>query len=85
VHRLDQINAKKPAKLLDSKSLKLDFSRKQIWAVFFMFPVNLSPEQAHFRVGREPGAIRTAHTIEMALRLNLNCFRVRNTESSIML
>src|SRR5438445_13716713 len=34
VHRLDQINAKKPAKLLNSKSLTLDFSRQQIWPVF---------------------------------------------------
>ena len=34
VHRLDHISAKKPAKLLDSKSLTLGFSRKQIWPVF---------------------------------------------------
>jgi hypothetical protein len=32
---LDQINAKKPAKLLNSKSLTICFSRQQIWAVFF--------------------------------------------------
>src|SRR5262249_17686876 len=36
VHRLDQINAKKPAKLLDSRSLTLSFSRKQIWSVFLV-------------------------------------------------
>jgi len=35
VHRLDQINAKKPAKLLNSKSRTLCFSRQQIWPVFF--------------------------------------------------
>ena len=34
VHRLDQISAKKPAKLLDSRSLTLSFSRQQIWPVF---------------------------------------------------
>jgi hypothetical protein len=34
VHRLDRISAKKPAKLLDSKSLTLGFSRKRIWPVF---------------------------------------------------
>jgi hypothetical protein len=34
VHRLDRIWAKKPAKLLNSKSLTLDFSRQQIWPVF---------------------------------------------------
>src|ERR1035441_3212375 len=33
-HRLDPISAKKPAKLLDSKSLTLGFSRKRIWPVF---------------------------------------------------
>ncbi len=37
VHRLDQIYAKKPAKLLDSKSLTLSFSRKQNLAGFFQF------------------------------------------------
>jgi len=35
VHRLDQINAKKPAKLLDSKSLTLSFSYKQNLAGFY--------------------------------------------------
>jgi hypothetical protein len=34
---LDRINAKKPAKLLDSKSLTLGFSGKQIWPVFLCF------------------------------------------------
>ena len=34
VHRFDQINAKKPAKLLNSKSLTRCFSRQQIWPVF---------------------------------------------------
>jgi hypothetical protein len=38
VHRLDHISAKKPAKLLDSKSLTLGFSRKQIWPVFLPDP-----------------------------------------------
>src|ERR1019366_2307205 len=38
VHRLDRIIAKKPAKLLDSKSLTLGFSRKQIWPVFLPKP-----------------------------------------------
>lgn len=38
MHRLDQIGAKKPAKLLYSKSLTLDFSRQQIWPVFLPFP-----------------------------------------------
>jgi hypothetical protein len=33
VHRLDQISAQKPAKLLDSRSLTLSFSRQQIWPV----------------------------------------------------
>src|ERR1035441_1372766 len=37
VHRLDRISAKKPAKLLDSKSLTLGFSRKQIWPVFLPY------------------------------------------------
>ena len=31
---MDRITANKPAKLLDSKSLTLGFSRKQIWPVF---------------------------------------------------
>ncbi len=35
MHRLDLINAKKPAKLLDSRSLTLSFSRKQNLAGFF--------------------------------------------------
>jgi hypothetical protein len=35
VHRLDQISAEKPAKLRNSKSLTLDFSRRQIWPVFY--------------------------------------------------
>ena len=35
MHRLDRISAKKPAKLLDSKSLTLGFSREQIWPVFY--------------------------------------------------
>ena len=34
VHRLDRIIANIPAKLLDSKSLTLNFSRKQIWPVY---------------------------------------------------
>ena len=34
MHRLDRINAKKPAKLLDFKSLTLGFRSKQIWQVF---------------------------------------------------
>ena len=37
VHRLDRIWAKKPAKLLNSKSLTLDFSRQQIWPVFLPY------------------------------------------------
>jgi hypothetical protein len=37
VHRLDQISAKKPAKLSNSKSLTLDFSRRQIWPVFLPY------------------------------------------------
>ena len=40
MHRLDRISAKKPAKLLDSKSLTLGFSRKQIWPVFLCYPAN---------------------------------------------
>ena len=40
MHRLDRINAKKPAKLLDSKSLTLGFSRER-FGRFFMFLVNL--------------------------------------------
>jgi hypothetical protein len=40
VHRLDQINAKKPAKLLDSKSLTLSFSCKQNLAGFFQYFVH---------------------------------------------
>jgi hypothetical protein len=36
--RLDRINAKKPARLLDSRSLTLRFWFRQIWPVFFMFP-----------------------------------------------
>ena len=43
VHRLDQINAKKPAKLLNSKSLTLCFSRQQIWPVFFPLAGHCSP------------------------------------------
>src|SRR5260370_41527627 len=35
---LDHISAKKPAKLLDSKSLTLGFSLKQIWPVFLPVP-----------------------------------------------
>ena len=38
MHRLDRISAKKPAKLLDSKSLTLSFSRQQIWPVFLLQP-----------------------------------------------
>jgi hypothetical protein len=38
VHRLDRINAKKPAKLLGSKSLTLRFSRKQSLAGFLCYP-----------------------------------------------
>jgi hypothetical protein len=34
---LDHISAKKPAKLPDSKSLTLGFSRKQIWPVFLPY------------------------------------------------
>src|ERR1017187_8455071 len=34
VHILDRINAKRPAKLLDSGSLTLGFWFKQIWPVF---------------------------------------------------
>ena len=37
MHRLDRINAKKPAKLLDSRSLALSSSRKQIWPVFLCY------------------------------------------------
>ena len=39
VHRLDRINANVPAKLLDSKSLTLGFSRKQIWPVYLCDPI----------------------------------------------
>jgi hypothetical protein len=38
VHRLVRIIANIPAKLLDSKSLTLDFSRKQIWPVYLCDP-----------------------------------------------
>src|ERR1700730_18373860 len=37
VHRLDRIIANIPAKLLDSKSLTLGFSRKQIWPVYLCY------------------------------------------------
>jgi hypothetical protein len=37
VHRLDQISAKTPAKLPNSKSLTLDFLRRQIWPVFLPY------------------------------------------------
>jgi hypothetical protein len=36
VHKLDRINANKPAKLLDSRSLTLRFWFKQIWPVFML-------------------------------------------------
>ena len=36
MHRLNRINAKNPAKLLGSKSLKLGLKVKQIWPVVFM-------------------------------------------------
>src|SRR5258706_15895697 len=36
VHRLDQINAKKPANLLDSMSLALRFRSKQIGRFFYV-------------------------------------------------
>ena len=36
-------NIKKPAKLLDSKSLTLGFSLKQIWPVFLPEPLNWVP------------------------------------------
>ena len=51
VQRLDQINAKKPAKLLNSKSLTLDFSRQQIWPVF-LCSRQLDPEQPNFLLAR---------------------------------
>jgi hypothetical protein len=35
MHRLDQLCPKKPAKLLDSKWLRLTSSSKQIWAGYF--------------------------------------------------
>src|SRR5579863_10750291 len=38
VDRLDQINARKTAKLPDSRSLTLSFSRRQIWPGFFPTP-----------------------------------------------
>ena len=37
VQRLDRINANKPAKLLDFKSLTLDLRSKLIWPVFLVF------------------------------------------------
>jgi hypothetical protein len=37
VHRLDLIIANIPAKLLDSKSLTLGFSHKQIWPVYLCY------------------------------------------------
>lgn len=37
MHRLDRISAKKPGKLLDSKSLTLAFSHNQIWQVFLPY------------------------------------------------
>src|SRR5205823_14705006 len=43
VHRLDRIIANIPAKLLDSKSLTLGFSRKQIWPVYLCDPVRAVP------------------------------------------
>ncbi len=52
MHRLDQINAKKPAKLLNSKSLTLDFSRQQIWPVFLCDPTG-----APIRVTSRPRGI----------------------------
>ena len=48
MHRLDRISAKKPAKLLDSKSLTLGFSRKQIWPVFLPYPWMCASRRAHF-------------------------------------
>jgi hypothetical protein len=41
VHRLDQISARKPAKLLDSRSLTLSFSHQQIWPVFLPYTAKL--------------------------------------------
>ena len=67
MHRLDQISAKKPAKLLNSKSLTLDFSRQQIWPVFL--PISLIWSWAN--PGRPPlvnggGAVESLHTSSLA-------------------
>jgi hypothetical protein len=52
---LDQINAKKPAKLLNSKSLTLCFSRQQIWPVFFVIR-QLDAEEPYFRIAQDSGS-----------------------------
>jgi hypothetical protein len=48
VHRLDRINAKKPAKLLGSNSLTLGFRVKQIWPVCLCFS-STGHDSAHYR------------------------------------
>jgi hypothetical protein len=55
VHRLDRINAKKPAKLLDSKSLTFHLSCKQNLAGFFQY-IGHNP-------GRTPSFLFADHTL----------------------
>jgi hypothetical protein len=42
VHRLDQINAKKPANLFDFYVAYAEILEQTDWPVFFTFPVNLA-------------------------------------------
>jgi hypothetical protein len=68
VHRLDRINAKKPAKLLDSKSLTFHLSCKQNLAGFFQFPVNLTRRDAVWtRLLYKAGSGKVAQVLAMSV------------------
>jgi hypothetical protein len=91
VHRLDHISAKKPAKLLDSKSLTLGFSRKQIWPVFLpisrMWPPTLAQvafwEMTNSRTNLAFSSRRRAPYIHMVAGLGVQVAAVALTAGQL--
>ena len=61
--RLDRINAKKPAKLLDSKSLTLCFSGNQTWPVFLCYTTGCTPSAPSHQPANAPDTATTARPV----------------------
>jgi hypothetical protein len=72
VQRLDRINANKPAKLLDFKSLTLGLRSKLIWPVFLVFCGNLNGLVVRQRPEQPTVILRTRFSVEGKLWARLH-------------